>query len=83
LTNVTPYPATYEYALSPAINDEVGESVRDLRSGARSQESGVRRILKLKTYFGIVQGGVYPDLRKQSAEELIEMDFDGYALSAV
>jgi queuine tRNA-ribosyltransferase len=30
--------------------------------------------------FGIVQGSVYPDLRKKSAEELAAMDFPGYAL---
>ncbi len=33
--------------------------------------------------FGIVQGGTYNDLRKQSAGELIEMDFDGYALGGL
>ena len=30
--------------------------------------------------FGIVQGGEYEDLRKHCAEELIKMDFDGYAI---
>lgn len=33
--------------------------------------------------FGIVQGGCYPDLRKISAESLIEMDFDGYAIGGL
>jgi queuine tRNA-ribosyltransferase len=33
--------------------------------------------------FGIVQGGVYPDWRKQSAERLIEMDFPGYAIGGL
>jgi queuine tRNA-ribosyltransferase len=33
--------------------------------------------------FGIVQGGMYPDLRRQSAERLIEMDFDGYAIGGL
>ncbi|MBI5407908.1 MAG: tRNA guanosine(34) transglycosylase Tgt [Nitrospirae bacterium] len=36
-----------------------------------------------QSLFGIVQGGVYPELRRQSAEELIEMDFDGYALGGL
>ena len=31
-------------------------------------------------FFGIVQGGMYADLRRRSAEELVELDFDGYAL---
>ncbi len=30
--------------------------------------------------FGIVQGGMYTDLRRQCAEQLVEMDFDGYAI---
>ncbi len=33
--------------------------------------------------FGIVQGGVYPDLRKRSVEEIGSMDFDGVAIGGV
>ena len=33
--------------------------------------------------FGIVQGGMYPDLRRQCAEQLVEMDFDGYAIGGL
>ncbi|MBW1731518.1 MAG: tRNA guanosine(34) transglycosylase Tgt [Deltaproteobacteria bacterium] len=33
--------------------------------------------------FGIVQGGMYPDLRQRSAEALIQMDFDGYAIGGL
>jgi queuine tRNA-ribosyltransferase len=33
--------------------------------------------------FGIVQGGVYTDLRRESAERLVEMDFDGYAIGGL
>jgi queuine tRNA-ribosyltransferase len=33
--------------------------------------------------FGIVQGGMYTDLRKQCAEQLVEMDFDGYAIGGL
>jgi len=29
--------------------------------------------------FGIVQGGMFADLRRESAERLVEMDFPGYA----
>jgi queuine tRNA-ribosyltransferase len=36
-----------------------------------------------QSLFGIVQGGMYRDLRKQSAEQLIEMDFDGYAIGGL
>src|SRR2546423_13869686 len=42
-----------------------------------------RRSLAARTttaLFGIVQGGVYPDLRRRSAEEISSMDFDGVAI---
>lgn len=33
--------------------------------------------------FGIMQGGIYPHLRRQSAAELIEIGFDGYAIGGL
>ncbi len=33
--------------------------------------------------FGIIQGGIYLDLRKQAVEQLGPLDFDGYALGGV
>lgn len=33
--------------------------------------------------FGIVQGGMYEDLRKQSVEELVKLGFDGYAIGGL
>ncbi len=36
-----------------------------------------------QTLFGIVQGGMYKDLRKQSAEELMDLGFKGYALGGL
>ncbi|MBN2087675.1 tRNA guanosine(34) transglycosylase Tgt [Candidatus Peregrinibacteria bacterium] len=33
--------------------------------------------------FGIVQGGMHSDLRKESAKELIEIGFDGYAIGGL
>ena len=36
-----------------------------------------------QSLFGIVQGGMYRDLRRQCAERLVEMDFDGYAIGGL
>ncbi len=33
--------------------------------------------------FGIIQGSVYKELRKQSAEDLVQMDFNGYAIGGL
>ncbi len=34
-------------------------------------------------HFGIVQGSIYADLREQSARELVDLGFDGYAIGGV
>lgn len=46
------------------------------------------RCLQAKTrsdqaLFGIVQGGVYPELRRQSAEKIASMDFPGHAIGGL
>src|SRR5436190_920085 len=44
----------------------------------RTAHSTARQLL-----FGIVQGGTFEDLRKQSAQAIVELDFDGYAIGGV
>jgi queuine tRNA-ribosyltransferase len=46
-------------------------------AGGRGQEAGTQ------AQFGIIQGGSYADLRKESAERTIALDFDGYAIGGV
>lgn len=55
-------------------------AARCKKASARSLQQGRddKRLL-----FGIVQGGMHADLRKQSAEELIEIGFDGYAIGGL
>jgi queuine tRNA-ribosyltransferase len=48
------------------------------RCRARAGESGPGRGV-----FGIVQGGVYPDLRRESARALVSIGFDGYAIGGL
>ena len=36
-----------------------------------------------QSLFGIAQGGMYVDLRRQSAERLLELDFPGYAIGGL
>jgi len=40
-------------------------------------------VKKDQLLFGIVQGGMYPELRGQSARELIDIGFDGYAIGGL
>ena len=46
-------------------------------------EGGSKLGGRTQSLFGIVQGGMYRDLRKESAERLTEMDFDGYAIGGL
>jgi queuine tRNA-ribosyltransferase len=38
---------------------------------------------RAQSLFGIVQGGMYTNLRRECAERLVEMDFDGYAIGGL
>jgi queuine tRNA-ribosyltransferase len=68
----TPYPATRDYA---------HESLeRTLRWAKRCRDAKKETGQAL---FGIVQGGIYPDLRKHSAEALVDIGFDGYAIGGL
>ena len=52
-----------------------------LRWGQRSKEAFDRR--PGYGLFGIVQGGIFADLREQSAKGLINIDFNGYAIGGL
>lgn len=69
----TPYPATRQQAR---------ESMElSMRWAKRSRDAFVPR--EGYAQFGIMQGGMYNDLRKESAEKLVEIGFDGYAIGGV
>ena len=68
----TPYPATEEEA---KISMELS-----LRWAGRSKQAHAENPSAL---FGIVQGGMYPNLRKQSLDGLLEIGFDGYAIGGL
>lgn len=68
-----PYPCDYNYA-----KNSLERTTRWARRCKGAHENTEKQSL-----FGIVQGGVYEDLRKQSAEELLELDFPGYAIGGL
>ena len=55
------------------------------RSASSDPRSEKTELLEGQTpnLFGIVQGGMYKDLRRESAERLVEMDFPGYAIGGL
>lgn len=68
----TPYPADYEYAC---------RSMRLTTRWAKRCQAVHNR--GDQALFGIVQGGMYADLRQESAEQLVDMDFPGYAIGGL
>jgi queuine tRNA-ribosyltransferase len=68
-----PYPADYEYAKQ--------SMERTTRWAKRCKEH--HKDWSTQALFGIVQGGMYRDLREQSAKDLVEMDFSGYAVGGL
>ena len=70
-----------ECAPYPAEHDYVEGSVRLTTAWARRCLKHKKR--RDQALFGIVQGGMYPDLREISARELVDMGFDGYALGGL
>ena len=67
------YPSTYE--------DTKKSMERTTRWAKRCKEA--HKGEDKQGLFGIIQGGFYKDLREQSAKELIELDFPGYAIGGI
>lgn len=68
-----PFPATYEYMLD-SVDRTTRWAKRCKEAHGRPEEQGL---------FGIVQGGEFEELRKRSAEALVELDFPGYAIGGL
>ena len=67
------YPATYEYTKQ--------SMERTTRWAERCKIA--HKDVEKQGLFGIVQGGFYKDLRAKSAEDLIKLDFPGYAIGGI
>jgi queuine tRNA-ribosyltransferase len=68
-----PYPASREYVAESTARS--GRWARRCKV-ARSQGDGA-------ALFGIVQGGMHPDLRAGSVNDLLEIGFEGYAIGGL
>ncbi len=67
----TPYPATYEYTLnSMNLTIKWARRCRELKNPGQA-------------LFGIIQGGMFRDLRMECLEKLVEIGFDGYAVGGL
>ena len=67
------YPVTHEY-----MKESVERTLRWAKRGKEAHSCSESQAL-----FGIVQGGIFEDLRKFSALETVKLDFDGYSIGGV
>ena len=67
------YPSTYEYTKQ--------SMERTTRWAIRCKNS--HKNIDEQSLFGIIQGGFYKDLRKQSLEDLVNLDLPGYAIGGI
>jgi len=68
-----PYPATKEYVAN-SLKTTLKWALRGKESHRRENDQAL---------FGIVQGGIYEDLREESAKKLMEMNFPGYSIGGL
>ena len=68
-----PYPADRNY-----VKDSLERTTRWLK---RCRE--YHKNTEQQSLFGIMQGGMYKDLRRQSAEEIVKLDLPGYAVGGL
>jgi queuine tRNA-ribosyltransferase len=79
LDECAPYPCEYDYAARSAEMTARWAKRCKTKSEIRNPKSETEHQL----VFGIVQGATFYDLRKSSAQAMVDLDFDGYAIGGV
>src|SRR5438445_3541101 len=88
LAECVPYPCKYDYAAQSAeMTRRWAKRCKDWKR--RTGETAKRRVADTirrfadSMLFGIIQGATFADLRRASAQAIVELDFDGYAIGGV
>jgi queuine tRNA-ribosyltransferase len=96
LDECVPYPCQYDYAARSAEltaqwakrckewkEENAQHSTPNAQHPIEDPTFSQLSTLNSQLLFGIVQGGTFEDLRKQSAQAIVELEFDGYAIGGV
>jgi queuine tRNA-ribosyltransferase len=70
------YPCEYDYAAKSA--ELTARWAKRCKAVAAHSAAATNQLL-----FGIIQGGTFDHLRRESAQAIVELDFDGYAIGGV
>lgn len=68
-----PYPCDYDYA-KKSLHRTIRWAERCLETHKNTEKQAL---------FGIIQGGMYKDLREESVREMIKLDFPGYSIGGL
>jgi queuine tRNA-ribosyltransferase len=68
-----PYPCDYDYAKN-SLHRTIRWAERCLETHKNTEKQAL---------FGIIQGGMYKDLREESVREMIKLDFPGYSIGGL
>jgi queuine tRNA-ribosyltransferase len=89
LDECVPYPCEYDYAAKSAeLTARWAKRCKEWKrrngeTAKRGLADSPTRPLAHSMLFGIVQGGTFENLRRASAQAIVELDFDGYAIGGM
>jgi len=84
LDECVPYPCEYDYAAQSAeLTTRWAKRCKAVAASLRDAHAAHSDAATKQLLFGIVQGATFEDLRKQSAQAIVDLDFDGYAIGGV
>jgi queuine tRNA-ribosyltransferase len=84
LDECVPYPCEYEYAAQSAqMTARWAKRCKDLKQRIKELSQCELADSTDSKLFGIVQGATFEDLRRENAQAIVDLDFDGYAIGGV
>src|SRR5437870_13678538 len=84
LDECVPYPCKYDYAAQSAeLTTRWAKRCKAVAASLRDAHAAHSDAATKQLLFGIVQGATFEDLRKQRAQAIADLDFDGYAIGGV
>ncbi len=89
LDECVPYPSEKDYVFrSMELTTRWAKRCKDEWLRLKEQQKSFIALSLLRSFtdsalFGICQGGMYPDLRAESAKQLVDLDFPGYSIGGL
>ena len=84
LDECVPYPCEYDYAAKSAeLTARWATRCKAVAASLCDAHAAHSTAATNQLLFGIIQGGTFQDLRRASAQAIVELGFDGYAIGGV